>query len=63
MSIVVTWLRKLENGTEELTTTILDFLELPCSHSAENMAEALAKTLEEYGIDGKVSKYAFKIKQ
>ncbi|KAE9400082.1 hypothetical protein BT96DRAFT_786804, partial [Gymnopus androsaceus JB14] len=41
MSIIVTWLRKLENGIGELTTTILDFIELPCSHSAENMAEAL----------------------
>lgn len=57
MSVVVTWLRKLDNGTEELTTTILDFIELACSHSAENMAEALAKTLKEYGIDGKVSIY------
>ena len=61
MSIVVTWLQKSENGTEELTTTILDFIELPCSHSAENMVEALAKTLKEYGIDGKVSKNIFKI--
>lgn len=56
MSIVVSWLQKSEDGTEELTTTLLDFIELPCSHSGENMAEALAKTLREYGIDGKVSK-------
>lgn len=56
MSVVVTWLRKSEEGTEELTTTLLDFIELPRSHSGENMAEALAKTLREYGIDGKVSK-------
>ena len=55
MSIVIAWLRKLDNGTEELTTTILDFVELPCSHSAENMAQALVKMLKEYGIDGKVS--------
>ncbi|KAE9385925.1 hypothetical protein BT96DRAFT_754853, partial [Gymnopus androsaceus JB14] len=54
MSIVIVWLRKLDNGEEELTTTILDFIELPCSHSAENMAEVLAKVLKEYGIDGKV---------
>lgn len=56
MSVVVTWLRNLDDRKEELTTTLLDFIELPCSHSAKNMAEALAKTLKEYGIDGKVSK-------
>ncbi|KAE9396324.1 hypothetical protein BT96DRAFT_1040439, partial [Gymnopus androsaceus JB14] len=38
MSIVVNWLCKLENGTEELTTILLDFIELPCSHTTENMA-------------------------
>jgi len=56
MSIVISWLRRLENGEEELTTTLLDFVELPCSHSGKNMAEALAETLKAYGIDGKVSK-------
>ncbi|KAJ3833742.1 hypothetical protein F5878DRAFT_492977, partial [Lentinula raphanica] len=30
-----------ENGAEELTAVLLDFVELPCSHSGENMAEAL----------------------
>ncbi|KAE9383503.1 hypothetical protein BT96DRAFT_843747, partial [Gymnopus androsaceus JB14] len=55
MSIVVTWLWKGKDGKEELTTTQLDFVELPCSHSAENMAEALAKVLKEYRIEGKVS--------
>ncbi|KAE9402042.1 hypothetical protein BT96DRAFT_816998, partial [Gymnopus androsaceus JB14] len=59
MSIETTWLRRMKDGTEELTTTLLDFVELPCSHSAENMAEALDKTFKEYGIDGKVSKNYF----
>lgn len=54
MSITVTRLKRLENGTEEPTTTILDFVELPSSHLAENMAEALT-ILKEYGLDGKVS--------
>jgi len=55
MSVGTSWLRKLKNGEEELTSKLLDFFELPCSHSAENMAEALAKVLREYGIDDKVS--------
>lgn len=54
MCITVTWLRKDENGKEELTTVTLDFIELPCSHSAANMAAAVAKTLREYGIANKV---------
>jgi len=55
ISVTTTWLRKGKDGKEELTTTILDFVELPCSHSAQNMAEALDKILKAYGIDGKVS--------
>ena len=55
MSITITWFRKQKDGKEELTTTQLDFVELPYSHSAKNMAEALAKVLKEYGIEGKVS--------
>lgn len=55
MSITVTWLRKDSEGSEELMTTILDFIELPCSHSAKNMAEAVTKLLKEYGIADKVS--------
>jgi hypothetical protein len=43
------------NGKEELTTLLLDFIELPFSHSAENMAEVLVKILKEYGIEEKVS--------
>lgn len=55
MNITVTWARKGEDGKEELTTKILDFVELPVSHSAENMAEAVAKVLREFGIEDKVS--------
>lgn len=55
MSIVVSWLRKLKDGTEELTESLLDFFELPRLHSGFNMAEAVAKCLEEYGIEAKVS--------
>lgn len=58
MSVTVTWLRKDAEGHEELTTVILDFIELPCSHSARNMADALAKSLQSYGIDKKVSETA-----
>lgn len=56
MSVTVTWLRKTETGGDELTTRLLDFIELPCSHSGRNMAEAMGKCLEEYGIANKVSK-------
>ncbi|KAJ3753997.1 hypothetical protein EV360DRAFT_28664, partial [Lentinula raphanica] len=40
MSITVSWVRKHTEDKEELTTKILDFLELPCSHTGANMAEA-----------------------
>ncbi|KAE9385014.1 hypothetical protein BT96DRAFT_841290, partial [Gymnopus androsaceus JB14] len=56
ISIETNWLRRMKDVTEELTTTLLHFVELPCSHSAEKMAEALDKTFKEYGINGKVSK-------
>lgn len=49
------WSRKKDNKEKELTTTILDFIELPCSHSAMNMANAVKKSLQEYGIEQKVS--------
>ena len=55
MSIVISWIRKGADGKEELATDLLDFIELSCSHSAENMAEALPKALKEYGIENKVS--------
>jgi hypothetical protein len=37
------------------TSIVLDIHELPRSHSGENMAEAFAKILTEYGIKDKVS--------
>lgn len=55
MNITVTWPRKGKDGKEELTTKILDFFELPVSHSAENMAEAVVKVLRAYGIEDKVN--------
>lgn len=55
MSITTSRTRQAQDGTSDLVTHLLDFIELPCSHSAVNMAEALAKVLEEYGIDRKVS--------
>jgi len=56
MSIATNRLRKKEDGTEETVTHLLDFIELPHSHSGENMAEALRKVLVEYGIEDKVSR-------
>ncbi|KAJ3817206.1 hypothetical protein F5880DRAFT_1631224, partial [Lentinula raphanica] len=42
MSIMVKILRKdKRNGTEKLTSVLLSFMELPCSHSAVNMAKTL----------------------
>lgn len=55
MSIHVSLVGKDNDGKEGLTTYQLDFVELPCSHSGKNMAEALAKVLREFGIEGKVS--------
>ena len=50
MNVFVTWIRK-----EEPITTILDFIELPKSHTGRNMAQALVDTLNRYGIAHKVS--------
>lgn len=55
MSIATSRLRKRDDGTEETVTHLLDFVELPHSHSGENMAEALRKVLVDYGIEHKVS--------
>ena len=48
-------MRKGKDGKEALVMHLLDFIELPCLHSGENMAEALAKVLKDYGIEDKVS--------
>ena len=56
MSITAHILRKeKEDGPETLTEILLNFVELPCSHSGENMARTVAKILEEYNLQGKVS--------
>ncbi|KAJ3756101.1 hypothetical protein EV360DRAFT_29144, partial [Lentinula raphanica] len=41
ISIMAKIIRRGKDGTEELTSLLLDFIELPCSHSAENMAKTL----------------------
>ncbi|KAJ3966905.1 hypothetical protein EV361DRAFT_761061, partial [Lentinula raphanica] len=38
MSIIAKMIRRGKDGSEELTSVMLDFVELPCSHSGENMA-------------------------
>ncbi|KAJ3752642.1 hypothetical protein EV360DRAFT_1034, partial [Lentinula raphanica] len=39
----------------KLTSVLLDFVELPCSHTvAENMANAIEATLKDYGIREKI---------
>ena len=60
MSITISQTRKGKDGKEELVTHLLDFIELPCSHSGVNMAEALAKVLKEYGIEDKFSCNSYK---
>lgn len=55
MSIATNRTRKGKDGKEEVVTHLLDFIELPHSHSGKNMAKALAEVLREWGIDGKVS--------
>lgn len=52
MNVLVSWIRH-----DEPVTTILDFIELPKSHSGRNMAEALVVTLNRYGIAHKVSSF------
>ncbi|KAF5355384.1 hypothetical protein D9757_014613 [Collybiopsis confluens] len=54
MSVTTSWPRKQADGKEELFTTLLDFVELPVSHSGENMASAVAKILMLYGIEKKL---------
>jgi len=53
MNILVSWIRN-----NEPVTTILDFIELPRSHSGENMAEAFVEAVTHYGIAHKVSNLA-----
>lgn len=53
MSITISRLRKTEDGAEEPVTHILDFVELPCSHTSRNMAECVI--IKEYSIENKVS--------
>lgn len=55
MNVLVSWIRH-----DEPVTTILDFIELPKSHSGQNMAEALVATLNHYGIAHKVSSFSKK---
>ena len=57
MSIATSRVRRRDDGTEETVTHLLDFVELPHSHSGENMAEALRKVLIDYGVEHKVSIY------
>lgn len=54
MSINISRIRSDANDKEESLTHLLDFVELPCSHSGLNMAECVAKVLREYGIEDKV---------
>jgi hypothetical protein len=54
MNIFVTWIR---NG--EPITMILDFIELPKSHSGQNMAQAFVNTLNRYKIAHKVGACGF----
>ncbi|KAJ3965910.1 hypothetical protein EV361DRAFT_771498, partial [Lentinula raphanica] len=37
MSIIAKMMQRGKEGSEELTSVMLDFMELPCSHSGENM--------------------------
>jgi hypothetical protein len=61
MSIVISCLRKDDDGKEVIMAHLLDFVELPCSHSGQNMAECLACILKEYGIESKVSEVVYKM--
>ncbi|KAF5362814.1 hypothetical protein D9757_014266 [Collybiopsis confluens] len=54
MSVITSWPRKQADGKEDLFTTLLDFVELPASHSGENMASAVAEILKSYGIEDKL---------
>jgi len=50
MNVLVSWVRN-----NEPVTAILDFIELPKSHSGENMAKAFFEAVTRYGIAHKVS--------
>ena len=50
MNVLVSWIRN-----NEPVTGILDFIELPKSHSGENMAKAFFDAVTRYGIAHKVS--------
>jgi hypothetical protein len=39
----------------EKKSVILDLVELPCSHTGDNMSTVFAKVLEDFGITHKVS--------
>ena len=56
MSINISRLRKDDKGKEVPVTHLLDFIELPCSHTGLNMANCIADVLKEYGIEDKVSR-------
>ena len=53
MNVLVSWIQN-----DEPVTAILDFIELPRSHSGENMAEAFVEAVTRYGIAHKVSNLA-----
>ena len=55
MSINISRLRKHDNGKEDPVNHLLDFVELPCSHTGLNMAKCVERVLKEYGIQDKVS--------
>jgi hypothetical protein len=50
MNVLLSWIRN-----NEPVTGILDFIELPKSHSGENMAKAFFDAVTRYGIAHKVS--------
>jgi len=52
MNVLVSWIRN-----NEPVTGILDFIELPKSHSGENMAKAFFEAVTRYGIAHKVSNW------
>ena len=50
MSINISRLQKHDNGKEDPVNCLLDFIELPCSHTGLNMAKCVECMLKEYGI-------------
>ena len=57
MSINISRLQKHNSGKEEPVIHLLDFVELPCSHTGLNMAKCVVNVLKEYGIEDKVSMF------